>query len=82
MDGCGAFLVSLYTGKGDEYECSNSKGISLLSVFSNLYGRVLTKRVRDGTECVIGDELTVWQCMVRVFAVRQVCEKYLYSSEK
>ena len=46
-----------------------------------LFGRVLIKIVRAGTECAIGEE----QCGFRqgrgrmdlVFAVRQVCEKYL-----
>ena len=57
------------------------RGISLLSVVGTLFGRVLIKRVRAGTECAIGEE----QCGFRqgresidqVFAVRQVCEKYL-----
>ena len=44
---------ALYKGKGDKCECSNSRGISLLSVVGKLYGRVLIKRVRAGTECVI-----------------------------
>ena len=41
-------------GKGDKYECSNSRGISLLSVLDKPYGRVLIKRVRPGTVCAIG----------------------------
>ena len=43
-------------GKGDEYECSNSRGNSLLSVVTKLHDRVLIKRVRTGTECEIGKE--------------------------
>ena len=46
-----------------------------------LYGRVLIKRVRVGTECAIGEEQCMFRqgggCMDQVFAVRQVCEKYL-----
>ena len=45
-----------YKGKGDKRECSNSRGISLLSAVVKLYGRVLIKRVRAGTECAIGEE--------------------------
>ena len=60
---------------------SNSRGISLLSVVGELYGKVLIKSVRAGTECTIGEEhCGVRQgrgCMDQVFAVRQVCEKYL-----
>ena len=32
MDFRGAYIVPLYKGKGDKYECSNSRGISLWSV--------------------------------------------------
>ena len=32
MDWHGACIVPLYKGKGDKCECSNSRGISLLSV--------------------------------------------------
>ena len=54
MDWRGACIVPLYNVKGQKCECSNSKGISLLSVVDQLYGRVLIKRVRAGTDCAIG----------------------------
>ena len=43
MDWRGACLVPLYKGKGDKFEYSNSRGISLLSVVGKLFGRVLIK---------------------------------------
>ena len=53
----------------------------MLTVVGKLSGRVLTKRVRADTECAIGDEQCGFRqgrgCMDQVFAVRQVCEKYL-----
>ena len=52
---------------------------SLLSVVGKLFGRVLIKRVRDGTECAIGKEQCGLRqgggCMDQVFAARQVCVK-------
>ena len=52
----------------------------MLSVLGKLCGRVI-KRVRSGTECAIGEEQCGFTqgrgCMDQVFAVRQVCEKYL-----
>ena len=46
-----------------------------------LFGRVLIKRVRAGTECAIREEQCGFRqgrgCMDQVFAVKQVCEKYL-----
>ena len=53
MDWRGACIVQLLKVKSDKYECSNSRGISLLSVVDNLYGRVLIKRIRTCTECEI-----------------------------
>ena len=76
-----ACIVLLYKGHGEKCECSNSRGISLLSVVGKLFGRVLSKRVRAGTECAIGEEQCGFRqgrgCTDQVFAVRQVCEKYL-----
>ena len=54
MDWRGACIVPLYKGKGDKCECSNSRGISLLSVVDKIFGRVLIKRVRASTDCAIG----------------------------
>ena len=81
MDWRGARIMPLYKGKGEKCECSNSRGISLLSVVGKLFGRVLIKRVRAGTECAIREEQYGFRqgrgCMDQVFSVRQVCEKYL-----
>ena len=81
MDWRGACIVPLYKRKGDTCECSKSRSISLLSVVGKLFGRVLIKTVRAGTECAIGEEQCglrqCRECMDQVFAVRQVCEKYL-----
>ena len=76
MDWLGPCIVDLYKGKGDKCECSNSRGISLLTVVGKLHSRVLIKIVRARTECALGEE----QCgfrqgrgyMDQVFAVRQV----------
>ncbi len=53
-----ACVVPLYKGKGDKYECTSFRGrpISLLSVVGKVYGEVLIKRVREGTEGMIYDE--------------------------
>ena len=65
--------MPLYKGKGDKCERIKSRGISLLTVVGYLYGRVLIKRVRAGTECSIGEEQCGFRhgrgCMDQVFAV-------------
>ena len=76
-----ACIVPLYKGKGDKNECCNSRGISLLCVVGKLYGRVLIKRIRESTDGAIGEEQCGFRsgrgCADQIFAVRQVCEKYL-----
>ena len=54
MDWHGACILPLHKGKDDEYDCSNSRGNSLLNVVSKLYGRDLIKRVITGTGSPIG----------------------------
>ena len=76
-----ACMVPLYKGKGDMYECSNFRGMSLLSVVGKVYGGVLINRIRDKTENVIaevqGGFRRVRGCTDQIFIVRQICEKYL-----
>ena len=73
--------MPLYKRKVDKCEYSNSTSVNLLSVVGKLYFRVLIKRVRAATESAIGEEQCGFRlgrgCMDQVFAVRQVCEKYL-----
>ncbi len=74
-------MALLYKGKGDKQEFSNYRGISLLSVVGKLYGRVLIHRIWRGTEKSIRDQQGGFRqgrgCIEQIFAVRQVCEKFL-----
>src|SRR5678815_918799 len=53
QDSC---LVPIYKGKGDKKECSNYRGISLLSVVGKIYGRIIIKNVKSITDKQIGEE--------------------------
>ena len=76
-----AIIVPLFKGKGDVYDCSNFRGISLLSVVGKVYGRILINRIRDKTERVISEVQSGFRrgrgCTDQTFIVRQICEKYL-----
>ena len=80
-----ACMVPLYKGKGDMYECSNFRGISLLSVAGKVLGRVLINRIRDKTENVIAEVQGGFRrgrgCTDQISIVRQVCDKYLSKSK-
>ena len=75
-----ACMVPLYKGKGDVHECSNFRGISLLSVVGKVYGRI-----RDKTENVIvkvqGGIRRGRGCTDQIFIVRQICKKYIGKGE-
>ena len=67
-------VVSLYKGKSKKCECTSCKVISLLIVEGKVYGRILIKRVRDGTEGVIcGHQcgfIKGWSCLDNMFTVK------------
>ena len=46
-------IVPLYKCKGERTECSNYRGISLLSVVGKIYARILVRKVTEG---LIDDE--------------------------
>ena len=76
-----ACMVPLYKGKGYVHECSNSRGISLLSVVEKVSGRELINRIKDKTENVIAEVQGCFRrgrgCTDQISIVRQICEKYL-----
>ena len=43
-------IVPLYKGKGERTECSNYRGINLLSVIGKIYAGILVDRVRKVTD--------------------------------
>ncbi len=42
-----AIIVPLYKGKGSRIECGSYRAISLLSVPGQVYGRILTERLKE-----------------------------------
>ncbi len=81
IDWMSVCAVPLHKGKGDKYECTSFKGISLLSDVGKVYSKLMIKKVREGTEGVICDKQGDFRrgkgCVDQIFAVRQVCENYL-----
>ena len=73
-----ALIIPIYK-KGSRLECSNYRGISLLSVIGKMYARVLNDRIKLMTEGKAMDEQGGFRarrsCNDQIFAVRQVVEK-------
>ena len=53
LDWRSACVVPLYNGKGDKYECSCFRGISLPRLVGKVYGGVLNEKKRRGTERMV-----------------------------
>src|ERR1044072_4445335 len=72
-----AFVVPLYKGKGDKFECGSYRGISLPSALGKVYGRILLNSV--GMDDLIGEEQGGFRegrgCMDQVFILRVIKEK-------
>lgn len=56
------YLLLMSEATGKFYECRNSRSIHLFGVIGTRYGRVLIKRIFDGTTCAIANE----QCGFRI----------------
>ncbi len=78
--------MPLYKGKGNREECNNYRGISLLSVPSKIYGRILNERLTMITGKSVGNEQGgFWKgrgSEDQIFAVKILVEKYLEKDRK
>ena len=72
-------IVPLYKGKGKRTECSNYRGIKLLSMDEEIYAGILVDRVHKMTEGLIDDDQggfrVGWGCVDLIFTLKQVGEK-------
>ena len=73
-----SFIVPIYKEKGDIQDCSNYRGIKLMSHSMKLWERIMDERIREETS--VGEEQFGFMpgrgTMDAVFALRQVMEKY------
>ena len=73
-----AIIVPIYK-KGNRMECSNYRGISLLSVPGKVYASIIEKRIRNLTEGKLGENQAGFRpnrgCQDQIFALRQIIEK-------
>ena len=73
-----AVIVPIYK-KGDRKECSNYRGISLLSVPGKVYAGILEKKLRNIVETQLDDSQCGFRplrgCQDQIFSLRQISEK-------
>ncbi|MBJ5510277.1 hypothetical protein JGG51_24135, partial [Salmonella enterica subsp. enterica serovar Meleagridis] len=66
--------------KGNRKECSNYRGISLLSVPGKVYTSVLSKKIQRLVESQLGEEQCGFRgsrgCQDNIFILRQLSEKF------
>ncbi|XP_014291972.1 uncharacterized protein [Halyomorpha halys] len=73
-----AVIVPIYKN-GDNRECGNHRGISLLSIPSKVYSKVLETRIRILVDSQLGEEQYGFRAQQStqdlIFAMRQITEK-------
>ncbi len=71
---------------GRRGECGSHRGISLLSIPGNVYGKVIIERVQQLTEEKIREEQggfrKGWECGDQIFSFRMVARKILAKGKK
>ena len=74
-----AVIVPLYNGKGEMIKCKKYRGMSLLSVVSNIYADILVHRVRSVTGGLIDDKQGGFRAgrgyVDQIFTLIQIDEK-------
>ncbi len=79
-------IVKFYKAKGSRSECSNYRGISLLSVPGIVYGKILTERLMEITERKVSEEQGGFRkgrgCIDQIFAMKRLVEEYLGKDKK
>ena len=74
-----AVIVPMYRYRGEKTECTNNRGISLLSMVGKIYTRILVDRVCKVTGGLIDDEQRNFRlgkgCVDKVFILKQIGEK-------
>ena len=74
-----AIIVPLFKNKGSKLDCGNYRGISLISVPSKVFMRVLLNRIRPKIEEKLREEQAGFRggrsTVDQVFALRQILEK-------
>ena len=72
-------IVTLYKNKGDRSDCNNYRGISLLSVVSKMFARVVLKRLQVLAERVYPESQSGFRArrstVDMIFSIRQLQEK-------
>ena len=80
-----AVIVPVYK-KGSRLDCSNYRGISLMSIVGKVFARVLNERVKEVTGDKVMDEQGGFRsgrgCCDQIFAVKQMVKKTIEKDRK
>ena len=72
--------------KGSKIQCTNYRGISLLSIPGKVYARILDNMVRGITEAMVVEEQGAFRnkrsCVDQMFTVRQLGEKIIEKNKR
>jgi len=76
-----AYVSSIHK-KGSKKDCSNNRGISVTSVMSRLYGKILRDLREEENEVEQSGFRTERSCTVNIFCMKQVIEKRIATNQE
>lgn len=80
-----AVIVPIHK-KATKTDCSNYRGISLLSIPGKIYTKILQQRLRKYAEEILGEEQAGFRMgrstIDQIFTIRQIIEKYSAANKK
>ncbi|CAK1580622.1 unnamed protein product, partial [Parnassius mnemosyne] len=81
-----AVIVPLYKGKGSHFDCGCYRAISLTSLASKVYSKVLTRRMQEKSERFLWEAQCGFRpgrgCTDQMFSLRMITEKLLAANQK
>ena len=78
--------MPLYKGKGSQLDCASHRAISLISLGSKVYAKVLARRMQERSERLLWEAQGGFRpgrgCMDQIFSLRMFTEKFLAVNQK
>ena len=82
----GAVIVTLDKGKGSQIDCASHKAISLISLGSKFYARILARRIQEKSERLLWEAQGGFRpgkgCMDQIFSLRIITKKFFAVNQK
>ena len=78
--------MPLFKGKGSQLDCASRRAISLISLGSKVYAKVLARRMQERSERLLWEAQGGFRpgrgCIDQIVSLRMITEKFLAVNQK